>query len=486
MGVMTRQLLKSLIPGLLMVTGLAGSGTGADFIQLRGVMHVHSDFSSGRYSIPQLIEKAKSSGLEVLVTADHDLVVMEYGLFPLRNLIKKREERKSVLQRGPETYLAAIQRANDLQNNVIVIPGVQSSPFYYWTGSPVRRNLEAHDYRKELLLIGLDDARDYKHLPVLHNGLSTSYFQKLLPRSLVFTAVIVIGVTFGFHRGWRRIAGGLIAALGLLLLINHHPFASSRFDPYHGSQGIKPYQELIDYVGQRGGLVYWAHPESKFSQEGQKIGSITLQTRPYPEDLIHSTGYTGFSVLYGEKTTATLPGRHWDKLLKSFCQGQRIHPVWGIAGSDFHQETEWLKLDTLQTVFLVKAKTRSAVLNALKAGRTYAVLKSGPSLLTLDWFIVKAPGSEKTATMGETLRTRGIKQIEGKVTSGVDDRLPVRLQVIRNGRLWQQFSGHTPLEFHLEDSDRFRTKGYYRLIVDAGARGRLISNPVFVTNQLIY
>ena len=37
---------------------------------------------------------------QVLIPTDHDLIVMEYGLFPLRNLFKKRIEDKSIMKMG--------------------------------------------------------------------------------------------------------------------------------------------------------------------------------------------------------------------------------------------------------------------------------------------------------------------------------------------------------------------------------------------------
>jgi len=111
-----------------------------DFIQLNGVIHVHSTFSSGRYSIEELVAKAGEKHLEVLVLTDHDLVAMEYGLFPFRNLIKKRVEKKSVSLAGPQMYLSEIQRLNKQQQSVLIIPGVQSSPFYYWKGNPFGRD----------------------------------------------------------------------------------------------------------------------------------------------------------------------------------------------------------------------------------------------------------------------------------------------------------------------------------------------------------
>lgn len=36
-----------------------------------------------------LVRMAKGRGFEVLVINDHDRVVMEYGLPPLRNIVKK-------------------------------------------------------------------------------------------------------------------------------------------------------------------------------------------------------------------------------------------------------------------------------------------------------------------------------------------------------------------------------------------------------------
>ena len=54
----------------------------------------------GCHSIEELVAKADEKKLGVLVLTDHDQVVMEYGLFPLRHLVKKREEKKSVLRIG--------------------------------------------------------------------------------------------------------------------------------------------------------------------------------------------------------------------------------------------------------------------------------------------------------------------------------------------------------------------------------------------------
>jgi len=58
-----------------------------EYIHLPGVVHVHSTFSSGQYTVKELVTKAGQKDIEVLALTDHDLAAMEYGLFPLRNII---------------------------------------------------------------------------------------------------------------------------------------------------------------------------------------------------------------------------------------------------------------------------------------------------------------------------------------------------------------------------------------------------------------
>ncbi len=67
------------------------------------------------------------------------------------------------------------------------------------------------------------------------------------------------------------------------MMVNHHPFKSSRFDPYHGDQGEAPFQDVIDYARSRGGMVFWAHPESNYSKNGVEMGPVKLMTEHYPD-----------------------------------------------------------------------------------------------------------------------------------------------------------------------------------------------------------
>ena len=451
-----------------------------EFIQLSGVIHVHSTYSSGRYSIKELVAKAVEKHLEVMVLTDHDQVVMEYGIFPFRNLIKKRQERRSVLQAGPRLYLSEVQRLNNQQQSVLIIPGVQSSPFYYWRGTPWGKGLSAHNYRKELLLVGLSSPDDYYKLPLMHGGFSTRYVKDLLPGFLIFFAAFILSLYLIFQKSKMRWCGLGIAVLSVALMVDHHPFKSSRYDAYHGDQGTGPYQEVIDYTSSRGGLVFWAHPESNYSKVGVQLGSIEMITSPYPAELVESNNYTGFVAIYGDSYSADKAGMQWDRVLLDYCRGIRRHPVWAIAGADFHDEKNGVDLDTYQTVFLVKSKRYKELMQALEQGRVYAVRKPAAVRLSLDQFQIEDKSTGKTAIMGGEMATIGTPVIAGRLSVSDGSRHAVTVAVIRGGKPAWSFEGQTPLDFHLLDKDQWNGKTFYRLDVKDKAGGHLLSNPIFV------
>ena len=464
---------------------LFGSAAAAhDFFQLAGVVHIHSTYSSGRYGIEALAAMAAKKNIGVLILTDNDQVVMEYGLPPFRHLIKRRAERRSVLQVGPETYLSEIERLNAQQQTVLIIPGVQSSPFYYWAGNPFKAGLTAYNYRKELLLIGLPAPDDYYKLPQPHGGLSTRNWRNLLPRFIIFLAVFLLSVYLTLQNGKTKICGILIACLSAALMVNHHPFKSSSYDAYHGDQGSEPFQQVIDYTRRRGGLVFWAHPESNYAKNGVQLGPIKMKTGHYADELIQTTNYTGFAAIYGDSSTAANAGMHWDQILSAYCKGQRDQPVWAIAGSDFHQEQKGFELDTFQTIFLVKDKRSQDVLQALERGRIYAVKKSKDSRLSLDHFNVMDKRSGNAAIMGEEINVKGTPVLEGRISALDNGRQNVKISIIRDGKPTWTFDGQTPLDFHLLDRDEWSGKKYYRLDVKSQTGGYLLSNPIFVVRNI--
>jgi len=416
---------------------------------------------------------------------DHDRVAMQYGLPPFRNLIKWTVERPSVLKQGAASYLDEVARLNASQSAVLVVPGVQSSPFYHWSGNPLSGSLTAHNYHKELLLIGMARAEDYGELPQLHNGFATRALPANFPAIAAFAAAGAIGFGLFFFAAGRLKWGGLVVGIiGILAAADQHLFRSSRFDPYHGDQGIAPFQEVIDHTRSRGGLVFWAHPESNHAVQGVAVGPITLVTGHYAEDLAAAKGYTGFAALYGDTSTITAPGGLWDRILNSYCRGERAEPVWGIAEADFHDEQNGSEIDAFQTAVQASDKTAAAVLDALSRGRCYAVQKGRGYRLVLDRFEVRHLQSGGAASSGSEISIQGPAVVSVRISASDGRPYQVKLVMVRGGTVLPGIEGTTPLRIDFADDADWTGRSFYRLEAQGEGDSRLLSNPIFVKRAL--
>jgi len=449
-----------------------------EYRQIAGLLDVKTTFSDGKMSVEELVRLARKREFEVVIINDHVRVAMEYGLFPFRHILKKRIERASILKNGVEKYLKTIEEVSKKYPDMVIIPGAEASPFYYWTGYPFSKNFTSHHWEKHISIIGLHKAEDYKNLPILHNGLSTAYFWQFLPHTLIFFIPLSLGLLFIRWGRYYRVAGIITTILSILSLINYHPFRSSPFDPYHGEQGILPYQVLIDYVRERGGMTFWTHPETRSGV--RRIGSIQVSTPPHPDDLIKAKNYTGFAALYGDTITVTEPGKHWDIVLNQYCNGSRENPVWGISTADYHREGgAGVKLGDFPTIFLVKEKTEEEVLKSLQEGRMYCYRGDYRNRAILNSFLVSDPLSGKRGTMGDTIKIGGFPHIHIKISTTDGQSHQIKIRLIRSGSLIATFIGETPFEVNYEDH-YFKPgeKVYYR--IDMSGYGRLVSNPIFV------
>jgi hypothetical protein len=447
--------------------------TSADYIQIPAVMDTRTTFSDGDYTVEELVLKARQKGINALFINDHDLMVMEYGITPLRGLLKKRVERNSILKQGADGFLQAVKDAGEKYPDMIVIPGTESAPFYYWTGN-VWSGLTAHDPEKRILTIGLEKPEDYRGMPVIHNS----------PRKrinvleiILFGGALAISVMLLRWRGVYRIAGAAVMTACGIFIINSALSENNLFDPYHGKRGIEPYQRLIDYVRQRGGMTFWNYPETRSGV--RQIGPVRVSTQPYPDALIESKRYTGFASLYGDRISITDPGGVWDIALMEFCRGFRENPPWGIATSDFHREGEsGTNLGDFQTVFLVREKTKQEVLSALKNGKCYAVQGRYPKLPRLDEFSATSAEGDKAYT-GDDVKIKGIPRIRVAVSGAGATGEQVTIRLIRSGRVVRAVQGTLPLAIDFEDAEvRPGEMIYYRM--DMQGFGNIVSNPIFL------
>ena len=465
-----------LIFALLLSPTVAGA---ADYQQIAGLIDLRTTFSDGNLDPESLVKLARKKGFSVLIFNDHDRLAMEYGIFPLRNILKKRVELNSINKRGAQSYLDSIREVGKKYPEMIIIPGSETAPFYYWTGSYFRRNLTAHNHERRILTIGMERAEDYQDLPIIHNGFSTRFAAKHLPVVVFFCIPLTLGIFLLRRKGVYRISGVTIGVLSILFIINTNPFRSSPFDQYHGDQGIAPYQMVIDYVNLRGGLSFWNYPETKSGV--RKRGPIFVNTPPYPKVLEESKGYTGFAAIYGDTITITEPGNLWDQILLAYCRGERDRPAWGISTADFHKEGQaGEKLGNFITGFFVHKKTREEIVKALRNGRVYACRGKYPQVAKLDEFSVCSSNGELKGISGDEVVLEGKSRIRISLSAAELNKKRVTLRLIKSGVVIERFEGELPMEIDFEDNHlKAGEKIYYR--IDMHGYGVIVSNPIFVT-----
>jgi len=419
---------------------------------------------------------ARARGFKVIFFNDHDRVALSYGLPPFRRILRYKKELSSIMTHGPESYLAEISRLSEQYPDMILVPGCIASPFYYWTGSWLKGDLTAHQYDRKILILDLDRPEQYSSIPALGNDLTFKYTPLLFPRFLLFLIPFLIGLLLLFWRGTGRKTGLIIALVSGFAMVDYNPFRSSIYTPYQGSQGIAPFQEVIDYVRDQGKFCFWNYPEQRSGV--RKHGPILLNTPPFPEVLEQSFDYTGFAAIYGDMITATDPGHEWDRALNEYCSGVRASSPWGISAADFHEDGKLgLKLGAFPTTFLVKEISKKGVLDAIGKGRMYCSKGDGRVWPVIDYFTVSSAEGER-AFMGETLTTSSPPVIRFRVSMNSDQEQPMTLFLIRGGTLVKTFGERTPVE--VEYADPEAPKGeltFYRLI---DRNKNLTSNPIFV------
>jgi len=450
-------------------------------MQLAGLIDTRTTHSDGAMSVAELSSLAHSRGFDVLILNDHDRLAMAYGLPPFRNVLRLHKELNSINKSGAEEYIGAINLARQKFKDLILIPGSESVPYYYWTGSYFGKDLTAHDHEKRILTIGLENPEDYEKLPIIHNGFSTRYIKAALPGAFFFLGSLFLGLYLLLERGYIRIAAGVIVVLSLLAILNTHPLRSSPYTPYMGNQGIGPYQHFIDHVNQVGGLTFWNYPETKSGV--RPYGPILLNTPPYPDVLKRALNYTGFAAIYGDTITITKPGHEWDQVLLEYCAGRRAKPVWGIATADYHSEEEpGEKLGNFPTVFLVNEKRKTAVLDAMRSGRMYAVRGPFPQRLILEDFSICSNSCKDNAVSGQEIELQQPARIRVALALKVPESRKVSIRLIHAGKLLKTLETDLPARIEFRD-DYFRAgeKTYFRIEARTRGAGRLVSNPIFVS-----
>lgn len=457
-------------------------------------IHVHSNFSTGEFSLDALADMADKAGVEALLLSENYLWRVEYGLPPFRALTRVVHEEPSVVRFGLDRYLAGVAATRRRFPKLVIVPGVEVIPHYHWTGSPFDSQMTLHNTQKNLLVFGVSDLAALGRLPVIGNsraeGFTVQSLVDVVPALLLIPGLrallakqqrrIRVGRAFVIVRRRRWFLGGLLCLVGGIALVRAWPFGADRY-PYWQDSRLLPHQDLIDHAQRLGGVTIWSFPEARDS--GQRfVGPVRVawSTEPYPDDLLRTFHYTAFGALYEDTTHFERAGRGWDILLGQYIKGERSRPVWAVAESGFHRFEAGKTLGTVQTVLLTTDRSEAGVLDAIKQGRMYARLRSPKAGLALAEFAVAGPGG--TASIGETLRVSDGAPVEVRI--GVDavtgENQPLRVSLIRNGAVVGGWTAPTP--FRIVHRETFDGRPLYFRVDASGTStaNRLLTNPVFV------
>ena len=476
----------------------AGSAVAPDKEQysLRAAVHVHSTMSTGSLSLESLAIRAEEQQLDVLILSENFTLRYDYGLRPLEGFLKYRVTFPSVMEYGVQQFLDEVQAVRRRHPHLIIIPGVEVAPHYYWSGSLLQGDLTMHNAQRNLLVIGLEKTEDYERLPARGNSYSFVWgWQSVvngLPLLLLVPAVWLWKPQDLSGSGWsgsclrlRAALAGSLLMICVALMANAWPLKAPVYSSHDRTVGYWPYQALIDRAVERGALVFWSMTEARdFSQHSfGPLGVITIKTEPHPEALVLTRGYTGFGGLYQDARRVIAPGGVWDQLLRAKAlRDQEMVPT-VIGEVAFHGTTDAGKdLDRVYTVIQTSERTAAGIMAALKTGRTYAVARGDQNiLLRLDEFRVF--NNKQSVGIGETLHGGASGDIVIRVGVSAIDGKPyaAKLRVIRSGQVIRQIEGQTPLQVEFADREaQLGERLNYRVEV-VGRGGELLTNPIYVS-----
>ncbi|MBI4636025.1 MAG: hypothetical protein HY727_06705 [Candidatus Rokubacteria bacterium] len=482
--------LAVVLGGLLALLPASG---GAALERVPAIVHIHSDLSTGDFPLEHLAREAERLGIGALFVSENYLLRIEYGLPPFRALTRATYSVPGVLDSGLERYLGRVAAVRRQVPGVLILPGVEVIPHYFWTGSPLALDLKLHNTQKNLLVFGVTDAETLRTLPSAGNPYVARYtWESLLdalPGLLVVPGIAMLlsrrrrlarigrAVVVVRHRRW--LAGALVTLVGATAIARGWPFTTDLFSPY-ADLGLEPHQALIDHVERLGGATIWSFPEA-WDEGTRQWGPVRVawRTDPYPDDLLKTFRYTAFGAVYEDTTRVELPREGWDRLLMQYAAGERSRPAWAVAESGFHGFSAGKTIGTIQTVFLVADRSEAALLDALKRGRAWALQRKAEVGLELAEFTVGAPGT--LARSGETLRVPAPASVEVRIGIDASDRsaLPLRVTLVRSGAVVGAWSATTPFRIlHRETFDG--PPAVFRVDVRGPTPHRLLTNPIFV------
>jgi len=105
---------------------------------------------------------------------------------------------------------------------------------------------------------------------------------------------------------------------------------------------------------------------------------------------------------------------------------------------------------------------------------------SGVELCLLDFTVSTTFPKPLTAQVNDELEVEGVPIIQFRLVGKDFEIMPIKINLIRGGKVIEEFSGHTPIEILYTDVGFIgHEKSYYRLVATS-KESRITSLPIFV------
>ena len=109
------------------------SSSFSNYIQLDTVADVKTNFSEGCASIKDIGNQSERLGIDAVIFGDYARNSLEFGAKPFERIFKNATEGPSVLGRGASGFISEVNDNDRQIKKTILIPGVETIPFYFWS-----------------------------------------------------------------------------------------------------------------------------------------------------------------------------------------------------------------------------------------------------------------------------------------------------------------------------------------------------------------
>jgi len=410
----------------------ANAAVPSPFQEMTAVLHVHSEVSGSRSPFEELVLRAREKKIDAIVVTDYFQQRVELGWHPFDRWLKVWYEKPSIQKYGFQKYYEQLNEVDRRYPDVVLIPGAEVTPAYWWSGSLFNDNLKIHNLQKNILAFGLDQ-EEIAPVPTVGNRLSSA-------------------------------------------------------DAYHGGkERDKPYQEVIDYVREHQGFAIWSTPDENPGTSFKK-GPIHFQTDSYTDSMHRTKGYDGIAIFpEGYIETGNIGGA-WDSLLGAYTRGKRAQPVWAFAELILH-DIYPIDIDTRLNVAWVKSKSKKELFEAFRKGRFYIVTMGKTARIVLNDFVIEDEVGNQ-ARSGEEFTPQGKMTAYANVVFDTDIRHEIEVNLIRGGSVVHTVKGERQVELEYVETtppSHLSQKSYYRLmaIINSSETGIMLSNPIFVSKARV-